>query len=115
MGRAFLGQSRIETRLLQGLAGGGARQRLVRSGSGEQPQQRLFLPPISAQDFEQFNRQQRDPLLAPFGVTHMHQHPLGIDIRHTQVAGFVNAQTGAITGHEQRALFQAAKHVKQSS
>ena len=59
---ALLGQSRIETRLLQGISGGVARERLVRSGPGEQPQPRLFLPPIGTQDFEQFHRQQREPL-----------------------------------------------------
>ena len=83
MGCAFLGQSRIETRLLQGFAGDVRRQRLVRRGPGEQPQSRLFLLPIDTQDFEQFRRQQRDPFLAPLRVTHMHQHLLGVDILNT--------------------------------
>ena len=115
MGCAFLGQSRIETHLLQSLACGVARQRPVRSCPRKQPQPRFFLAPIGTQDFEQFHRQQREPLLASLGVTHVHNHLLGIDILNTQVASFVNAQSGGVTRHEQGTILWAPKSLEQGS
>ena len=76
---------------------------------------RLLLHPIATQNLEQFRRQQRDPLFASLGMTHMHKHLLGVDILNTQVAGFVNAQSGGVTGHEQGTILHAPNRLEQDS
>src|SRR5712691_13566321 len=57
------------------------------------------LAPVLAQEFQQTLREERVALAVALSA-HVNEHALGVDIRRPQRAGFGDAQSSAIHGHQ---------------
>ena len=78
----------------------------------EEPLFRPDCPPVVAQDFQQPGREHDVPVFLSLAQFHMYDHPLTVDIIRLQVDRFGDAQSGGVTGGQDRAMLQAADAIE---
>ena len=74
---------------------------------------RAVLPPVAAEGVEELLRKHDVAVLAPLALIDADRHAVAVDVRGPQVEPLVDAETGGVERHEDRAVLQVGNRVEE--
>jgi hypothetical protein len=79
----------------------------------EEPFRGAIDEPVLAKFAEESRRENDESFFAAFAIANVEEHLFGVDVGDLELAGFLNAKSGGVTGHEDGAVFGNLNRVEE--